>query len=203
MPKIILVPLCFLCLMTLVIVTGAFADYYKYTDSQGVIGITNKLDSVPAKYRSSVKVIREASLSKSDPGASSQARRPDQAPEETASPTTAAPTTAAAAPATAGKFNELSARYVWFRPLVYVGIILALFVAIVRITSLLSSRLLAKLIYIAFSLGVFGFLYKAYAGHLVENTRKLKEDAAAVVKSSNARQESMRDGTAATSESIK
>lgn len=49
--------LCFIA--TLDITSAAYADIYKYTDDSNAVCITNNLDSVPKKFRSSVKVIRE------------------------------------------------------------------------------------------------------------------------------------------------
>jgi len=173
---------CLLCLTQLFTASQAHADYYKYTDSRGVVSITNRLDSVPAKYRSTMKVVREAP--KKDPDAGRQ--QPEPAALDAAAPEQES----AAAPAQlpAGKFAELSARFAWFKPLVYLGVLLMLFVTIVKVTSLIPSPLLSKVIYLAFFLGVFVFLYKAYVAHVVESSLKVKERAVSMMKKSTVRE---------------
>ena len=162
---------------------GALADYYKYTDASGAVTITNKLDSVPQKYRSRLKVIKDDALSKQDPGAGKQlqsepAREESNAPQEAAAP----------APAAQGKFTELSARYVWFTPLLYLAGILAAFLGVVKLASLVPSGQLSKLIYLSFFLGVFVFLYQAYVAHVVKDSLAVKEKAVAVMKKSMVRE---------------
>jgi hypothetical protein len=189
MTKIMLsiVLLCILCLATFATVPGALAEYYKYTDKRGVTSITNKLDAVPAKYRSAMKVIRDDFLTKNDPGAQKQVLQSE--PEETATPKQAIAPAPAAAPA--GKFAELSARFVWFKPLVYLGGFLSLFVVVIKLTTVIPSPLLSKLIYLAFFLGVFTFIYQAYAEHVVGSSRNIKEKAASIIKKSTAREEAV------------
>lgn len=188
-PSIVL--FCLLCLSHLSASPGALADYYKYTDSNGVVSITNKLESVPAKYRSTMKVVRETPpkdagavrLAEPQPepaGAAApeqeSAQAPDQEPE--------------------GKFAQLSARFPWFKPLVYLAVIVVLFVVVLKVTSLLPSPLLAKAICVAFFLGVSVFLYKAYVAHLVEGTAKIKDNATNMMKKSMVREQQQVDPTA-------
>ena len=47
------------CILTIAPLHTARADYYTYTDRNGVVCMTNRADKVPAKYRSGMKVIRE------------------------------------------------------------------------------------------------------------------------------------------------
>lgn len=186
----ILLPILLLCLFSpadFAMVPEALADYYKYTDSQGMISITNKLDSVPAKYRSTMKVVREEP--KKDAGAGKGAQQPERY-EPIVVEATAPEQADAAVPAQApvGKFAELSARFVWFKPLAYLTGFLALFVAIVKVTSLVPSPLLSKMIYLGFFLGVFVFVYQAYVAHVVESSLKIKENAASMMKKSTVRE---------------
>lgn len=168
-------------------VPEALADYYKYTDSQGMIGITNKLDSVPAKYRSTMKVVREEP--KKAAGAGKGAQQPERYEPEVVEATAPEQADAAVpAQAPAGKFAELSARFVWFKPLAYLAGFLTLFVAIVKVTSLVPSPLLSKMIYLGFFLGVFVFVYQAYVAHVVESSLKIKENAASMMKKSTVRE---------------
>lgn len=161
----------------------SLADYYKYTDSKGVVNITNKLQSVPAKYRSTMKVVRESPKKEA-------AAAPAQEPASqvsTAEPDPAAQ--AASAPAPAGKFAELSSRFVWFKPLVYIAAIVALFIAVAKLTTVVPSPVLSKLIYISFFMGVMVFVYKAYVEHVAASTQRIKDNAVSIIKKSSAREE--------------
>jgi hypothetical protein len=51
----------------------ARAEFYKYKDSGGNLIITNKLEDVPKKYRSRVKVVWDDELEAKDPRARKQA----------------------------------------------------------------------------------------------------------------------------------
>ena len=179
-----------LCLFAFAPVSGALADYYKYTDSRGVVSITNTLDSVPAKYRSTVKVITDDSLAKKDAGARKQLPQSESASAEPAAAAQQAETNSqASAPAPEGKFQELSARFPWFKPLVYLVAFVALLVAVIKLTSLVPSPILSKLIYVAFFMGVFVFIYKSYVEHVAESSRNIKEQAATIMKKSTVREE--------------
>lgn len=164
--------------------TEGLADLYRYTDRDGVVCMTNSLEKVPQRYRSSVKVIREE-------------RKPDQArkelPAEPVSPpeaVTVLPTSHSVAPANlAARFESAAQRLPWLKPLACLAAILLLFALITKVTVLLPSRLLGKAIYFAFGAGVIFFLYKSYAAHLVESTEKLKQEATAAAKKAAERQD--------------
>jgi hypothetical protein len=170
--------LCLLSFTVFVCVPRAFADYFKYTDSHGLISITNKLESVPPKYRATMKVVHEAP--KPEPAAG---KDPQSQPEPDQAAATKVATDAAPAAAPAGRFRELTERYVWLKPLLYVSAILALFVAVTKITSLLPS-LLSRLIYVAFFVGVFVFVYQSYVEHIVESSHEIKEKTVNIMKKS-------------------
>jgi len=174
----------FLCL-TAASIPVAWADYYRYTDASGAVNITNKLDSVPQKYRSKVKVISDAALSKQDPGAG-KVQPPEPAQEETLQPNAAVAPEPATAPQ--GKIAELSERFVWFQPLLYLAGILAAFLVVIKVASLVPSAQLSKLIYLSFFIGVFVFLYKAYVEHVVADSLAVKEKAVSMVKKSSVRE---------------
>ena len=163
-------------------VPAALADYYTYTDSSGSVNMTNKLDSVPQKYRSRVKVIKDETLSKKDTGARRQQPEPVQEessmPKEAAAPAPAAPQ---------GKIAELSARHVWFKPLLYVAGILAGLLVVIKVAAIVPSPQLSKLIYISFFLGVFVILYKAYVEHVVADSLAVKEKTIKMMQKANAR----------------
>jgi len=167
-------------LVTGAALSSACADYYQYTGSGGTVTITNKLDAVPKKYRATMKVTRETDSKKQEPQVPSASVQ-----EETVTPQTAAPAPAAAPE---GRFAQLSARFVWFKPLVLVALVLAVFVALTKVTALIPSPLLAKLIYLGFFAGVFVFLYKAYTEHVVRSSLEVKEKAVTVFKKSMARE---------------
>jgi hypothetical protein len=140
--------------------------------------MTNKLDTVPQKYRSRVKVIREETLSKQDPGARKQQAEPAQ--EESSTPVAAV--VPAQAPAPQGKLAQLSARYIWFEPLLYLAGFFVALLVVIKLTSLVPSAALSKLIYLSFFLGVGVFLYQAYVKHVVEESLAVKEKAVNMVK---------------------
>jgi len=143
-----------------------------------VISITNKLESVPPKYRATMKVVHEAP--KPEPTAG---KDPQPQPEPDQAAATKAATDAAPAAAPAGRFRELTERYVWLKPLLYMSAILALFVGVTKITSLLPS-LLSRLIYVAFFVGVFVFVYQRYVEHIVESSHQIKEKTVRIMKKS-------------------
>lgn len=167
------------------------ADYYKYTDSKGVVTITNKLESVPARYRSKMKVVREAPVKQAPVAAPA----PEPVSQTTAAePVAGVPAASEAEPA--GKFAELCSRYVWFRPLAYIVGIVAIWLVICKVTTLLPSPLLSKVIYISFFMGVMVFMYKAYVEHVVASTKKIKDSAVTMMKKSTQREEMVPPGDA-------
>jgi hypothetical protein len=171
--------------VTLGIVQVALADYYKYTDASGAVNISNKVESVPQKYRSHMKVIKDETLSKQDTGARKQ-QQPEPAQEESSMPKEAAAPAPTLAPQ--GKIAELSARFIWFKPLLYVGAILAAFLIVLKLASVVPSPQLSKLIYLSFFIGVFTFLYKAYVEHVVADSLAVKEKAVTMMKKASVRE---------------
>ena len=174
-----------LCCLAAAWVPAALADYYKYTDSGRTVNISNSLETVPQKYRSRVKVIRDETLTKQDLGAR-KLPPPAAAAQEESNPPGA--TAAAAAPAPQGKFAQLSGRYSWFKPLLYLAGVLAGFLVVVKVAALVPSAALSKLIYLSFFLGVFVFLYQAYVTHVVEDSLAVKEKAIIMMKKSSLRE---------------
>ena len=164
----------------------AFADYYKYTDGSGAVCITNNLGTVPRKYRATMKVIREEALDKKDKGAQIKApREASEAPE--ASPQAEMPNHAL--PEEPTSFNgRMFARFPWSRPLVAVLATLAAFLLVRKLSSHLSSSLLAKVIYLAFFLGVSVFAFKAYAEHVTNSYFSIKKKILVMFEKSNRRE---------------
>jgi hypothetical protein len=172
-------PLGALCL-ALAAPSPVLADYYRYTDAGGIVHITNKLKSVPAKYRATMKVTREEpkrDAAAQAPPAGQEVAGSQPAPQEQAAPEPAP-----------GLFAQLSSRHVWFKPLVWVAAVVLLFVGVVQLTSVIPSPLLSRLIYISFFTAVSVFLYKAYVTHLVEGTVKVKDRAVSMIKQSSSRE---------------
>lgn len=158
----------------------ASADYYKYKDASGTVCITNKLQSVPPRYRATMQVIRDDTAGK-EPAAHNQPEPSQPAVE----PTSQKP--AQESPAE-GRFGQLSARYPWFKPLAIIGGILAGFVVVTKLAGLLPSPHLARLIYLAFFLGVFVFAYKSYADHVAEGYFSIKQKVVAMFTKANERE---------------
>jgi len=162
-------------------VSAANADFYRYTDANGTVNITNSLNAVPQKYRAHVKVVKEDKPSSQDKGAAG-----------VESATQAEPAAQAAIPEPArepkGGFAGLCERFPWLRPLAYLAGILAAFLVVMRVASAVSSAHLSKLIYLSFFLGVFVLLYKAYVDHVVADTLAVKEKAVTMMKKSVVRE---------------
>lgn len=166
-----------------------FADYYKYTDSKGVVTITNKLDAVPQKYRSKMTVVREAPKK--------EAADPDREPVVQGAEVEQQHEDGAVNREPAGIFAQLSSRFAWFKPLAYVAGIAALFLVVTKVAALLPSPMLSRAIYISFFLGVMIFLYKSYVENVARSTAKIKDSAIAIVKNSSARGETAVGGEGA------
>jgi hypothetical protein len=146
----------------------ACADYYRYTDNRGVICITNNLNAIPPKYRSTMKTIREdkpgrqdkGGLTQSHPGGAPVIREPEGAGHDRH----------AATPSQSdSRLKLLMARFPLIKLLLLIAGIVATAIIIVKFTSLIPSPQLARLINIVFFLGLFVFAYKMYADNLVGN----------------------------------
>lgn len=167
----------FLVSLLLATPSQPLADMYKYTDGRGVVNITNNINSVPAKYRASMKVIKEEV--KKTPAAAQEAQ-----PEAAPIPSAPADAVAPAPEQPQGKFAQMCERFPWLKPIAYLAGILAALLVIMKVTSQLSSPLLAKVIYISFFLGVFVLLYKTYVGYMVESSARIKRQTETIMKNS-------------------
>ena len=164
---------------------AACADYYKYTDGSGAVCITNSLGTVPPKYRATMKVIREETLAKKDKGALKEApREASVAPE--AAPQAETPKNASSDPTSFS--GRLFARFPWSRPLCVVFATLMAFFLVRKLSSQISSALLARAIYLAFFLGVFVFAYNAYAEHVTNSYFSIKNKILVMFEKSNRRE---------------
>jgi pyruvate/2-oxoglutarate dehydrogenase complex dihydrolipoamide acyltransferase (E2) component len=182
MKSLFLLLICACSLFLCRFLPAAHAELYKYTDAHGVVNMTNNVKAVPTKYRSTMQVVHEEK--KEQPA--QQAQQSEEAATEAAAP--------APAPAPASTFATLSERYVWFKPLLFVAAALVGFLCLIKATSLIPSRLVGRLVLVAFAAGVFAFLYKEYSESLLEKTRKLKGETAAIASKSAARQQSLATG---------
>lgn len=187
--------------MTLSGVSLVRAEYYKYTDSNGVVHITNNLSSVPQKDQSRVKVITDEGLSRKDHGAP---KRQAKMQQESDAPQGDAVQEAAAVPVPApeGKLAQLSAVHAWFKPLLFIAGTLGGFLVVIKVASAVPSAQLSKLIYLSFFIGVFVLLYKGYIDHVVADTIAVKQKAINIMKKSNVREISL-PGAAQVSTDIK
>ena len=164
----------------------AHANYYKYVDKTGAVCITNSRDSVPLKYRATMKVIREEALEKKDKGTRLEtphldppAPDPLSATEERKQDTPTAPEST---------FSRLSARFLWFKPVIVVCSILCVFLVVRKLSAILPSALLARLIYLIFFLGAFVFVYKAYVDQLSNSYFTIKSKFIAMFAKANRRE---------------
>lgn len=174
LPPLLILLICLSCALP----SRLLADYYRYTDSRGIVHMTNRLESVPQKFRASMRVIREEpkkeAAGQAAPAldsAGESASAPQEAPEQKQ-----------------GLFARLSSRHVWIKPLAVVAAITLLFLAVVKLASWLSSPMLARVIYISFFAGVMVFLYKSYVTYLVDGSMKLKDRAVIMMKKASNRE---------------
>jgi hypothetical protein len=179
------VPLLLLTLVSALPQT-ARADYYKYTDSAGSVCITNKRDAVPPKYRATMKVIREETLAAKDKATRLETPRKAQpAPATSVSPPDKA-VVAAEEPTTA--FGRLASRFPWFKPALFVGAVILLFLIVRKLAAALPSALLARLVCIVFFLGVFVAIYVCYAKYLTDNCIAFKRKMLTMFEKANRRE---------------
>jgi Domain of unknown function (DUF4124) len=166
---------------------SAHANYYKYTDKTGAVCFTNNPDSVPKKYRATMKVIRKETLERKD-----RASRIGTPGRETATPAPGVAEvqkqTAPAPAAPTSTFGQLSARFPWLKAVFITGAILCAFLVVRKLSDLLPSALLGRLILIAFFLGVFVFVYKSYAEHLSKSYSDVKTKILAMFENANKRE---------------
>jgi hypothetical protein len=151
----------------------ACADYYRYTDNKGVICITNNLNAIPPKYRSTMKVIREDKPGRLDRGSQTQTT-PDGSPVVLEPATAGHARQAVTSSQSDSRFSHFMSRFPLFKLLIIIAGIVAASVIIIKLTSLIPSPQLARLINIAFFLGLFVFAYKLYAENLVGNYFSIK-----------------------------
>lgn len=165
--------------------SSAHANYYKYNDKTGAVCFTNNPDSVPQKYRATMKVIREETLERKDrasriktPGRDTPTQAPGVAEEQNQP-----------APATStSTFGQMFVRFPLLKPVAIVCAILCAFLVVRKLTDYLPSALLGRLICIAFFLGVFVFVYKSYADHLLKSYANVKTKILALFENANRRE---------------
>jgi len=151
---------------------SAHADYYKYTDKTGAVCITNTPDSVPPKYRATMKVIREEAIEKKDRASRIVTERRDApAPEPTRSAEEWKKTPPVSSTST---FGRLSTSFTWFKPVIVICTILGTLLVVRKLSVILPSALLARAIYLAFFLGAFVFVYASYTDHLSSSYSNVK-----------------------------
>lgn len=173
------------------------ADLYEYKDGNGTVCITDKLQSVPAKYRNGMQVIKDDSHAKPAPSGRMPQEAPrlapplaPEAPKAALGPKVeAGPKAEVAAPAApAGRFGELALRYRWFKPLAIVGALVVGLLIIGQVARLLPSARLGRVIYFAFFAAIFAFAYKSYADQVVNNYLMVRESVLSVFKKTNQRE---------------
>ena len=166
-----------------VVPLAARADYYKYTDKTGAVCITNTPDSVPPKYRSSMKVIREETLDRKDRANRIESQRQAPAAPESAPPEEAQKQDTPAEPVSV--VGRLKARSPWLLPALLAGAVIVLFLIVRKLSEIMPSPLLARLIALSFFVGVFLFTYKLYAEHISTSYFTIKTKTIALFEKAN------------------
>jgi hypothetical protein len=151
----------------------ACADYYRYKDNKGIICITNSLSAIPLKYRSTMKVIHDngprlpekGSQTLTLQGGASGAQEPTVVGHD---PQTITPSQSNS------RIEQLLERFPLIKLLTIIAGIITVLLITLKLTSLIPSPQLARLINIAFFLGLFVFAYKLYSDYLVSNYFTIK-----------------------------
>ena len=164
----------------------AHADYYKYTDGSGTVCITNNRDTVPPKYRATMKVIREETLGKKEPV--KRLETPGETPVTPGASVSSPEKDVASAEEPTSAFGRLMSRYPWFKPVLIVISIILLYLIVRKIAAALPSPLLARLVCIVFFLGVFVFMYVSYTRFLTSSFISVKTKMLAMFEKSNRRE---------------
>jgi len=146
---------------------AARADFYKYKNEKGVVCITDNRDAVPPKFRATMKVITDEHLS-TQAGKGSAPSPPAVSPA-LRDPSPSATDQEATPDQPVSRFTRLLAHYQWVKPLLILAGIVAAFLAVTRLTALIPSPQLSRLILVVFFLGTFVFVYKTYAEYLVDS----------------------------------
>ena len=89
---------------------------------------------------------------------------------------------------TEGRFGELSDRFPGFKPLVVVAGFFTALLLVVKISSLISSPQLVRVIYLSFFLTVFVYGYKVYADHVVGSYFSVKQKVLSMFMKANERE---------------
>jgi hypothetical protein len=162
----------------------AFADYYLYYDHTGTPTMTNNLASVPARYRATMKVVKEEK-----PATKAASATPESGPAESpARPEQSAPQQIVAVEQPAPWFSAMAKRHFWFAPLLLLIGIALLIPLLRRICRLLPSPLLSRLIYLSFLVGLLVFCTKYYADYLTNSYLTVKSRMMGMLASVNTRQ---------------
>ena len=147
---------------------AARADYYKYTDSKGVICITNDPKAVPHKYTATMKVIHEDKAGRTNSGNRAQVQVQQAVSSATQGVAPASLVTPSPPPSAPGsRFGQISAQFPWITPLVAFGSVIVTFFVLIKLKTLISSPQTVKLTCLALLLGSFVITCKFYVDHLI------------------------------------
>ena len=185
-PSFFILSLFFLSLLLLEGNRPAHADYYRYTDKTGAVCMTNTLDSVPHKYRAAMKVIREETLAKKE--RATRIESPHAAPAQPAAGVAPEERRDVTPPEQASPLSRLASGPPWKKAAVIACVIVCLFLIVRKLTDLLPSAHLAKVICLAFFFGTFVFLYKIYTEQLTNSFFTIKTRMIAMFEKSNRRE---------------
>ncbi len=159
------------------------ADYYKYKDDKGSICITNVLESVPRKYRATMKVIPDGSSRKKVRTEQQQAE-----PEQPAAGEQPARISSPVPSRLSDRIARLAERWPWLKPSAIIFGIIAGFIIVFKLARVLPSPQMARLLYIIFFLGVFVIIYKSYVDYLVGGYTEIKHKVVTMFKKANERE---------------
>jgi hypothetical protein len=175
-----------LCVCIFGLFKESCADYYKYKDDKGSICITNVLESVPRRYRATMEVIPDGAPRKKVQTEQEQAKPAQPVADE--QPTQISGRESPVPSRLSERFARLAERWPWLKPSAIICGMIAGFIIVIKLAGILPSPQMARLLYIAFFLGVFVFIYKSYVDYLVGGYLEIKHKFVTMFKNANERE---------------
>lgn len=177
-----LLPLLAVALLCGLLLPAESHALYRYRDAAGNLCFTDDWRTIPVELRASAEPPVPA------PGSAPSPAKPAAvAPVEPASAVTAAPVPSNL-PLPAATQALATAQGLWEHPWAKIGAYLAgvvvLFLLLIKLLDYLPSPLLARLILLAFFLGVMTFGYKLYIENMVQGFDKVKDQSVKVLEKS-------------------
>lgn len=188
---------------------NATADFYKYVDDSGTENVTNDISSIPEKYRSGMKVIKDSDLQKKrgssdrQPEGINNKRRPsgNRQTETESAPVTKSPANIQGEQVADKPVMQQNPGWLDRQlPMLKLGVTIAFFIAIAiftgKILSAMLPRTLGLVIKIALFVGIIVYVFNGYAKKISDSFAALKSESDVVQKAVDKRSEQIEKQTA-------